>query len=55
MTECVHLLRPDLLLIHGAALSVAERSVAASVESGSGISPLACFMGAMDLTSLAMN
>jgi len=44
MTECVQLLRADLLLIHGAALSVAERCATASVESGSGKSPLACLM-----------
>ncbi len=44
MTERVQLLRPDLFFIHGAALSVAERCVIISGESGSGKSSLAWFM-----------
>ena len=44
MTERVQLLRPDLFFIHGAALSVAERCVIISGESGSGKSSLAWCM-----------
>ena len=44
MTERVQLMRPDLFFIHGAALSVAERCVIISGESGSGKSSLAWFM-----------
>ena len=44
MTVCVQLLRADLFFIHGAALSMAERCVIISGESGSGKSSLAWFM-----------
>lgn len=44
MTERVQLMRADLFFIHGAALSVAERCVIISGESGSGKSSLAWFM-----------
>ena len=44
MTERVQLLRADLFFVHGAALSVAERCVIISGESGSGKSSLAWFM-----------
>ena len=44
MTVRVQLLRADLFFIHGAALSVAERCVIISGESGSGKSSLAWFM-----------
>ena len=44
MTECVQLLRANLFFVHGAALSVAERCVIISGESGSGKSSLAWFM-----------
>ena len=44
MTERLQLLRADLFFIHGAALSVAERCVIITGESGSGKSSLAWFM-----------
>ena len=44
MTERVQLLRADLFFIHGAALSVAERCVIITGESGSGKSSLAWFI-----------
>ena len=44
MTQRVQLLRTDLFFIHGAALSVSERCVIISGESGSGKSSLAWFM-----------
>ena len=44
MTERVQLLRADLFFIHGAALSVDERCVIVSGESGIGKSSLAWFM-----------
>ena len=44
MTQRVQLLRADLFFVHGAALSLAERCVIISGESGSGKSSLAWFM-----------
>lgn len=44
MTERVQLLRAELFFVHGAALSIGERCVVISGESGSGKSSLAWFM-----------